>query len=312
MSEKEPVKHADEGQPSTVSMIAVDKLVPGRYQARISYPEEKLKQLADSIMKDGVIQPIIVCPVENGFEVCAGWGRVLASRMAGMKKIPALIRNLSDAEKAKLGVMENIQRQDLNVVETARGYEILQDTCKMTQEEIGRAVGRTRDAVAQTLRVLKFPKEVQNLLLEGTITPSHGEALTRLSSTPEQLMEAMGEVVSKKLTSTQTEQLVAGILMRTEFRKDMNKYINSEEFLVTLLYYLKFPIERTEFCPLCLSNEIEYSALKGLSKCRECGWNNDDTDTKLMDLTRRARFLLLKKKGIKNEFTQFWEGRKLP
>ncbi len=253
MSENKPVKHADDGQSSTVSMIPLDKLVPSRYQARTSYPEEKLKQLADSIVKDGVIQPIVVCPVGDRFEVCAGWGRVLACRIAGKKEIPALIRNLSEEEKAKLGVMENLQRQDLNVVETARAYEILRDTCKMTQEEIASAFGITRDKVAQSLRILKFPQEVQNLLIQGVITPSHGEALARLSSTHELLMEAIGEVISKKLTSSQTEQLVAGILMRTRLRKDINSYINSEEFMLAIAYYLPLPPRRSIFVPFALA-----------------------------------------------------------
>lgn len=308
MSNKESIKHADDGQPSTVSMIALDKLVPGHHQARISYPEEKLKQLADSIGKDGVIQPIVVCPAGDGFEVCAGWGRVLACRRVGKKEIPAIIRNLSESEKAKLGVMENIQRQDLNVVEKARAYQILQDICKMTQEEIARAAGTTRDVVAQTLHILKFPQEVQNPLMQGIITTSHGEALTRLSSTPEQLMEAMGEVVSKKLTSSQTEQLVADILRRTRLRKDIYAYINSEEFLIAIAFYLPFPPKKVNSCPFCLDYEhVKYDEENIRWACSACGWTSDDTEFKLMDLVNRSRYCLLKKKGIKNSFTEMYE-----
>ena len=309
MTEKQPVKHADDEKSSVVSMIPVDKLLPSHYQVRISYPDGKLKQLADSISQDGVIQPIIVCPLGDLFEVCAGWGRVLASKIAGKKEIPAMIRDLSETQKAKLGVMENLQRQDLNVVEKARAYQILQEICKMTQEEIGRAFGVSRDVIAQALRILTFPEEVQKLLLQGIITVSHAEALARLSSTPELLMEAIGEVISKKLTSSQTEKLVAGILERTALRKDIYAFINSEEFILILAYLVPFPPRKVNFCPLCLdSSHLEYDEENVTWKCSGCGWTSEGADYKWWNLVSRARYYLLKKKGIENFFTKTWKN----
>jgi ParB family chromosome partitioning protein len=309
LTEKEPVKHADNGLPPVVSIIPVDQLLPSPYQARISYDEGKLKRLADSIAHDGVIQAIIVCRVGDHFEVVAGWARVLACKIAGKKGIPAMIRDLSETQKAKLGVMENLQRQDLNVVEKARAYRILQDICKMTQEEIGRAFGVSRDIIAQALRILTFPQEVQNLLLQGIITVSHAEALARLSSTPELLMEGIGEVTSKKLTSSQTEKLVADILERTPLRKDIYAFINSEEFLLILAYLVPFPPRKVNFCPFCLdSSHLGYDEENVTWKCSSCGWTSEGADYKWWNLVNRARYYLLKKKGIENFFTQTWKN----
>ena len=310
--------NSDKEQPLGVTMIPVDKLHPGKYQARISYPEEKLKQLAASIEKDGVIQPIVVCPSREGYEVCAGWGRVLACRSLGRKEIPAIVRNLSEPEKAKLGVMENIQRQDLNVVETARAYQILGETCKMTQEEVASAVGVTRDVVAQTLRILTFPKDLQNLLVQGIVTQSHGEALARLANIPEQLKEAIAEVVSKNLTSTQTEQIVAWILERTKLREDISEFASSEEFLMTLGYFQFMPSLEKKFniCPSCLDQGKSLYIVANMHHimtwgCSVCGWRSYNADAPLIRLLDRTRALLLKKKALNNSLTKTSEAEKL-
>lgn len=306
--------NTDKEQPSGVVTIPVDKLHSGKYQARISYPEEKLKQLASSIEKDGVIQPIVVCPSGEGYEVCAGWGRVLACRSVGKKEIPGIVRNLSEPEKAKLGVMENIQRQDLNIVERARAYKILQDTCSMTQEEIGRAVGVTRDVVAQTLRILAFPQEVQTLMTQGVITPSHAEALARLTS-PQLLKEAIGEAIINKLTSSKTEELVDWILRRAKLRRDIGEFVNSEEFMLTLDYLLPpppSPDEKPVHCPSCFdSGAMEYDEEAVIWRCSGCGWNNESAASKLYDLIYRSRYVLLKKRGVNNTFTKNAERSKL-
>jgi len=145
-------------------------------------------------------------------------------------------------------------------------------------------------------------------MIQGLITHSHGEALARLT-TPELLKEAIGEVVSSRLTSSKTEELVDWILKRTKLRRDVNEFVNSEEFILTLYYWRVFLIlgdVKLKTCPSCSDNTLEYNDDDKAWTCSRCGWDSDDADSKLRALARRSRYLLLKK-GVNSLLTRIVE-----
>lgn len=167
-----------------IVMLDVDKLDPNPFQARMEYPEGELRDLGKSMKVDGVIQPIVVRKRSDRYEVCTGWGRVLAARLAGILEVPAIVRDLSDKQMAKFNLVENLKRRNLTVVEKARGYKTIQQTWRLTQEQVADVLGLSRDQVAQALRVLTFPPELQQLVspdtspFNGVRTDSTSNALT--------------------------------------------------------------------------------------------------------------------------------------
>ena len=205
----------DEYPKEEIATLQVDKLDVNPFQARIEYPESDLRDLGKSMMDDGVIQPIVVRAKGDRYEVCTGWRRVLAARQVGISGVPAMVRDLSDKQMAKYNLVENLRRKDLNVVEKARGYKTMQKTWGLTQEQVADELGLSRDQVAQALRVLTFPTDLQKLVSHDTITQTHAETLAKLRDTPKLLQEATKKVLDAHLTTGQTEQLVQDMLERT-------------------------------------------------------------------------------------------------
>ena len=169
-----------EGCASNVDMIDIKKLDPNPYQPRNEYPERDLKELAESITHHGVIQPIIVRRKGDRFQVAVDWGRALASRLAGINEIPAIVKDLTDEQMAVYAMIENLQRRDLNPIEEARGFRSLQEF-GWSQERIAKELGRglTRDIVAQRVRLLSFPADLQELVSHDTITAPPEQKIVR-------------------------------------------------------------------------------------------------------------------------------------
>ena len=194
----------DDGTPSTLKL---SQLQPGRYQPRTRMDEGSLYELAESIKSQGVMQPVLVRPVgPDRFEIIAGERRVRAANLAGLTEVPVLVKVVSDETAAVMALIENIQREDLNPLEEAQGLKRLVDEFKLTHEQAAQAVGRSRSAASNLLRLLNLTAPVQQMLLAGDIEMGHARALLGLDAAA-QIMAAH-EVAAKKLSVRETEKLV--------------------------------------------------------------------------------------------------------
>ena len=203
----------DDAAPSgeALQTLAIDRLKPGRYQPRTKMDEASLAELADSIREQGVMQPILVRPVEGGrFEIIAGERRWRAAQRAGLKDVPALVRTVPDQSALALALIENIQREDLNPIEEAHGLKRLVDEFGITHDAAAKAVGRSRSAVTNLLRLTQLPKPVQDYVLDGAIDMGHARALLALPA--QQQTAAAARVVNGGLSVRDTERLVHGLL----------------------------------------------------------------------------------------------------
>lgn len=161
-----------------VTEVNLADLEPDKNQPRYNFDEEKLNELASSISEHGVITPLIVSPLGNGrYKIIAGERRWRASRIAGLKKLPVVIKELDEKEIAEIALVENLQREDLNIVEEAKGYKRLMDEFDMTQEQMAKRVGKSRPVIANAVRLLSLPEKTLDMLEKGEITPGHGKVL---------------------------------------------------------------------------------------------------------------------------------------
>ena len=193
--------------------IPVDQIDPNPYQTRRQINEESLHELTESIRVTGVVQPVVLRPGANGrFQLVAGERRWLASKRAGKTTIPAVVREISNAQAMEITIIENLQREDLNPMEQARAFERLSREFNLTQEQIATRTGKDRASIANFIRLLKLPQDVQDLLEKGTISFGHGKALCGLAGQPDQLSKAVHEVTTRNLSVRQTEELISKII----------------------------------------------------------------------------------------------------
>ena len=162
--------------------LLIDEIFPNRFQPRKYFDDDKLEELVTSIRENGVLQPILVQKSDTGYELVVGERRWRASKKAGLKKIPALIREVTDAQALELAIIENIHRQDLNPIEEADAYARLSDEFALTQEMIAKKVGKSRTAVTNTLRLLKLSRNIKEDLISGKISMGHARALLGLDN----------------------------------------------------------------------------------------------------------------------------------
>ncbi len=196
-------------QPANFVMLRTDQIRPGRFQPRTTMNDASLEELKASIKKSGVIEPVIVRPVAHGsYELVAGERRLRASQALGLAEVPAIIKALSDKEALELSLVENVQRENLNPMEEAKGYERLLDEFGYTQEEIAAAVGKDRATIANLLRVLMLPDEIQQGVREGVVTFGHAKALLSVPERARQ-MELFRRITKSGLSVRQTEALAS-------------------------------------------------------------------------------------------------------
>ena len=189
--------------------LPISKVEPRESQPRKRFDEEALQELADSIAQYGLIQPIVARKLDSGYyQIIAGERRWRASRMAGLTEVPVRVLEADDRRTAELALVENLQREDLNPIEEARGYRTLMEDYGLTQEETARSVGRSRPAVANALRLLSLSPAVMELVEKRQLSAGHARAILPLSGEKQQL-ELAREVLKKALTVRRTEQLVA-------------------------------------------------------------------------------------------------------
>jgi ParB family chromosome partitioning protein len=187
--------------------LATDSLRPGKYQPRTRMDQASLAELAESIRVRGILQPVVVRPVGGGqFELLAGERRWRAARLAGLSKVPAVVRDVPDDAALGIGLVENIQREDLSAIEEAAGLKRLIDEFRLTHDEVARAIGRSRSAVTNLLRLLELAKPVQDMLAEGRIEMGHARALLGVSKAKQ--VELAGQAAALALSVREVERLV--------------------------------------------------------------------------------------------------------
>ncbi len=228
----------DQGLPPTdpqpgekVIELPLERLSPNPFQPRRVYDQKALQALADSIAEHGVIQPLVVRPAEQGYQLIAGERRLRACHMAGLDQVPVVVRQASDEQALLLALLENLQREDLNPLEEARAFQRLMDDFELSQGEVARAVGKDRSTVANTLRLLKLPPQIQLDVATGDLSAGHARALLPLESQP-LMRRARDQIVKKGLSVRATERLVKKMLAQKDTEPDRppseeETYINS-------------------------------------------------------------------------------------
>jgi ParB family transcriptional regulator, chromosome partitioning protein len=189
--------------------IDTDRIIPNSHQPRKNFDEDALNELANSIREHGIVQPIVVRPLDDGFfELIAGERRWRASQRAGIARLPAVVREAGDDSALELALIENLQREDLNPMEEAQAYERLITDFGLTQEEVARRVGKNRATIANMLRLLRLPPEVQQWLRENRLTTGHAKALLSLSDL-DAILDSAKKIIQGSYSVRQAETLVA-------------------------------------------------------------------------------------------------------
>ena len=198
------ISNSDDSQIVELKIVDVE---PNKDQPRKEFDKEKLDELADSISKHGVIQPIIVTKQGDIYQIVAGERRWRASKQAGLKKIPAIIRNYDEIKIMEVALIENLQRENLNPVEEALGYKSLMETFSLTQDKISERVGKSRSAIANSLRLLNLPDKVLSMLEKGEISTGHAKVILSISNKNEQVQIAE-LIFEKKMSVRETENYI--------------------------------------------------------------------------------------------------------
>lgn len=187
--------------------LKISEIEPNRSQPRKEFDEKALSELAESISKHGLLQPLLVRPLPlGGYQIVAGERRYRACRMAGITEVPVIIRELGDTETMEIALIENLQREDLTPIEEALGYQVLIDEHGFSQEEVAQSVGKSRPAIANSLRLLKLPQSILDLISDGKISAGHARALLTLED--EKLMQELAEeIIKKDLSVRQVEKI---------------------------------------------------------------------------------------------------------
>ncbi len=196
---------------NTITKIDVNLIDPNPFQPRVEFDREALDELKKSILHNGLIQPITVRPYQNRYQLISGERRLRSFKELGYKEIPAYIINVaSDEMMLALALIENLQREKLNIIEVAHAYQRLIDECNLTQEQVAEKVGKERSTITNTIRLLKLPKAIQDALANEEITPGHARALLSLENTAQQL-ELFEKIKTEQLSVRKVEQLVQSI-----------------------------------------------------------------------------------------------------
>ncbi|WP_022669991.1 ParB/RepB/Spo0J family partition protein [Hippea alviniae] len=206
--------------------IAIDLIEKNPYQPRETFDDKSIEELTESIKEKGIIQPIIVREKEDKYQIVAGERRFIAAKRAGLTSIPAIVKNFTDKEAAEIALIENIQRKDLNPVEEALAYKRLMENFGYTQEEVARKVGKDRATIANSLRLLKLPEEILNMLKKGEISQGHARAILALKDENSQ-KELAKKIRDKKLTVREAEREVYQNQQIEELKKLEEKLKNA-------------------------------------------------------------------------------------
>jgi ParB family transcriptional regulator, chromosome partitioning protein len=226
LSEKEPNVDIQDSisRNEVIRQIPISEIVPNQYQPRTFFDDEKIKELAQTIRIHGIIQPIVVREIRpNFYEIIAGERRFRAVTSLGWEKIPAIVKTFNDTETASVALIENLQREELSPFEEAVAYQKLIDLHNLTQEALAQRLGKGQSTVANKLRLLKLPGEIQQALLDKTITERHARALIPLKL-PQLQISLLQEIIDKQLNVKQTEERVVALLTEKKPKKAKAKF----------------------------------------------------------------------------------------
>lgn len=200
--------------------IPLQKIVPNPHQPRLHFDEARLQELADSIKEHGILQPLVVTKNGDTYEIIAGERRFQAAKRVGLETVPVMVRDVTEQQKLELAIIENIQRHDLNPIEEAKAYLRLVDEFSLPQEQVAQKMGKSRSAVANTLRLLHLPIEIQRAVASGKITEGHAKALLAIEN-PEKQRAVFDLIIKEELTVRETELKVRSIAVNPHMRSSV-------------------------------------------------------------------------------------------
>ncbi|MBR6015141.1 MAG: ParB/RepB/Spo0J family partition protein [Firmicutes bacterium] len=200
---------------NAIQNIDINEIRPNQDQPRQNFDEEKIAELADSILEHGIIEPLIVRKVKNGYEIVAGERRYRAARKAELKEVPCLIRELTDEQNMLFAIIENLQREDLNAIEEADAFDKMINAYGLTQEQVSKSVGKSRPYIANALRLLKLPEEIRSMVVAGDISSGHARALINITDEKKQMILAR-RAKDEGLTVRTIEQLAGELTPTTK------------------------------------------------------------------------------------------------
>ena len=190
--------------------VPITQVEPNKAQPRKTFEKDALDELASSIAQNGMLQPIIARPLQNGqYQIVSGERRWRAARLAGLREVPVIVKELDDKTTLEIGLIENLQREDLNIVEEAKGYRVLIEEFSLTQEEVAKRVGKSRPVIANAMRILALPEKVLDLVLEGQLSSGHARALLPLQELyePQAFIKLVEQIIQKGLTVRDVENM---------------------------------------------------------------------------------------------------------
>lgn len=201
----------------TLREVSISSIVPNPHQPRLTFDEAKLQELTDSIKEHGILQPIVVSQNGEQYEIIAGERRFQAAKRVGLATVPVVVRDVTEQEKLELAIIENVQRHNLNPIEEAKAYLRLQDEFSLSQEAVAEKMGKSRSVVANTLRLLQLPIEIQRAVAENKISEGHAKALLSIEN-PEKQRAVFDLIIKEELTVRETETKVRSISVKTYVR----------------------------------------------------------------------------------------------
>lgn len=263
-----------------INEIAVLDIVPNQHQPRRDFDEEALVELAQSIKQHGIIQPIVVRKTLSGYELVAGERRWRASQLAGLKRLPAVVREYTDAEMMEIALVENLQRQNLNVIEEAIAFRRLIEEFGLTQEEVAQKIGRSRSMIANIVRLLNLQSEVQEFVSRGTLTMGQARPLLALES-PELQLAVANQIIDEDLSAREVEDLVRRAAAKRPTKKTEPKQEEVDE--VSQFFMNEFE----DRLKVLLGTQVKIKPGKVKSKIEIEYYSNEDLERIMEMLSKR-------------------------
>ena len=253
----------------------IQTIYPNRYQPRKRFAAEELTQLSRSIKEQGIIQPLLVCKSDKGYELIAGERRLRAAKMAGLDRVPVVVKDVSAASLIEMSIVENIQRQDLNPLEEAEAYHSLMTTFGLTQDQTAKRVAKSRSTITNLLRLRQLPQPIKDSILEETLTEGHARALVGIK-TPAQQRTVWKTILSKNLSVRETEALIKNL--RSKAPQPKKTAPNTEQ-----IYFTDLAAELSRQ----LGTKVKINKRGRSGKVEIEFYSNDDLD-RLIDLLKRS------------------------
>lgn len=274
------VEETDDQDNEKVKSLEINEIVANQFQPRKEFDDEALEELMQSIKQYGVLQPVLVRKTISGYELIAGERRLRASKRAGLKAIPAIVREYSDSEMTEIALIENLQREDLTAIEEAAAYEKLLTTFGLTQEELAQKVGRSRSHIANFIRMLSLPEIIQNYVSRETISMGQAKPLITLNNETLQI-EAAEYIIAEDLSARASEELVKKLLINPEYLSNQQRSIDEaeeNETENTPEHREVFLVEAEDRLKLMLGTQVKIKQGKKKSRIEIDFYSQDDLD----------------------------------